>query len=155
MPSVQMVPMPAQGYMATPESGLPDRLRYARSQLDLSIEALGRLTAGYDAEGKGVSSTSISRYESGENLPGMAELRILCDALGVTAQWMVYGDAPNSGNTEAEQKLILALRHFIATNSIDSMFTYSDVRPHLQWILKATPEQMLESARKTRPRKPK
>ena len=78
--------MPAQGPMDMPESRLGERLRYARSQLDLNIEALSRLTEGYDANGKGVSPTSISRYESGENLPGTLELRILCDSLGLTAQ---------------------------------------------------------------------
>lgn len=147
--------MPAQGQMATPESRLGERLRYARSQLDLNIEALSRLTEGYDANGKGVSPTSISRYESGENLPGTLELRILCDSLGVTAQWLVYGDAPNSGKTEAEQQMISALRRFIEFNSVDNMFGNIDVKPHLHWILKATPAQLLENARKPRARKPK
>ena len=150
-----MIAMPAQGPMAMPESGLPDRLRYARSQLDLKIEALSRLTEGYDVDGKGVSPTSISRYEAGENFPGTVELRILCDALGVTAQWLVYGDVPNAGQTESEQQLITAMRDFISTNSTDGMFATNGVRPHLQWVLKATPTQLLENARKPRPRKPK
>lgn len=147
--------MPAQGPMATPESRLGDRLRYARSQLDLNIEALSRLTEGYDANGKGVSPTSISRYESGENLPGTLELRILCDSLGVTAQWLVYGDAPNSGKTEAEQQMIASLRRFIEFNSVDNMFGNIDVQQHLRWILKDTPAKLLENARKPRPRKSK
>lgn len=155
LPKVKMIAMPAQGPMAMPESGLPDRLRYARSQLDLKIEALSRLTEGYDVDGKGVSPTSISRYEAGENFPGTVELRILCDALGVTAQWLVYGDVPNAGQTESEQQLITAMRDFISTNSTDGMFATNGVRPHLQWVLKATPAQLLENARKPRPRKPK
>ena len=154
MLTVKLISMPAQGPTATPESRLGERLRYARSQLDLNIEALSRLTEGYDANSKGVSPTSISRYEAGENLPGTLELRILCDSLGVTAQWLVYGDVPNAGKTEAEQEVISALRKLIASNSVDAMFEI-DVKPHLQWILKATPKQLLDSARKPRPRKPK
>lgn len=153
VPSVALVPMHATGPNWAPESRLGERIRYARGQLDLNGEALSRLTEEYDSDRKGVSPTSISRYESGENFPGTVEFRLLCDALGVPPNWLLYGDVPNSGQTESEQDLIRVMRSFIRTSTADDLTSGLLVAPHLQWVVRGTRDQLLSNARKPRPRK--
>ena len=121
VPTVRLVPMKANGPAETPESRFGERLCYARKELDWNIEALGRLSKDYDPESQGVSPTSIARYESGDRLPGLGEFRILCDALAVPAQWLLFGDVGNSGNNESEQGLLAALERYIRSKGEDVM----------------------------------
>lgn len=73
-----------------PEKGIGKRIAYCRGQLDnLSVEALARYTKNFDSSG--ISRTTILRYESGDNIPGAREIRILCDALWVPAEWLLFG----------------------------------------------------------------
>ncbi len=44
-----------------------------------------------DPDEKGVSRTAIVGYESGSSRPGTRELRILCEALHVTPNHLIYG----------------------------------------------------------------
>lgn len=111
-PSVQLVPWQAQGATPVPESRFGERLKYAREQLGLNIEALSRLSRDLDIASEGVSPTSIARYEQGDRLPGLAEFRCLCDALLVPAQWLLYGDIGNAGKDDIEQSLIDVLSRF-------------------------------------------
>jgi len=101
--------------MAAPESRLGERVRYARNDLNLSVEALSRLTKEYDLQGLGLSPTSIARYESGESLPGIREFRILCAALEIPLAWLLYGDVSGDESnkpqlTEAERIVLVGLR---------------------------------------------
>ncbi|MDP1966111.1 MAG: helix-turn-helix transcriptional regulator, partial [Reyranella sp.] len=88
--SVSLIDMAAAAG-AAPESLLGDRIRYARADLRLSIEALSRLTKEYDQPDGGLSPTSISRYESGESLPGLREFRLIAESLDVPPGWLIYG----------------------------------------------------------------
>jgi transcriptional regulator with XRE-family HTH domain len=111
--------MPAEAG-APPEEGIGQRLRYCRGELDLTVEALSRLTKRYDKhESKGVSPTSIARYESGESLPGARELRLLCEAFDVPPGWLLLGDVPNAGKGEAQQALLQALAAFVHETQTD------------------------------------
>lgn len=75
-----------------PEAGIGERIAYCRGQLDnLSVEALARYTKNFDFSGAGISRTTIVRYESGDNMPGARELRILCDTFWVPANWLLFG----------------------------------------------------------------
>jgi len=105
-----------------PESKLGERVRYARNALTLTIEALSRLTKEDDITGSGLSPASISRYESGESLPGLREFRLLVEALDVPMGWLMYGThverKPEFSN---EDRLVLhALKSFIAATKDDS-----------------------------------
>jgi len=112
--TVRLRPMPPAEGGAPPEEGIGERLRYCRSELMLSVEALSRLTKRYDLhESKGVSPTSIGRYESRESLPGARELRLLCEALDVPPAWLLLGDVPNAGKGKAQQALLQALSDFV------------------------------------------
>ena len=114
VPIVRLRPMAPSVVGAAPESGIGERIRYGRAELSLSVEALSRLTKRYDThESKGVSPTSLARYESGESLPGARELRLLCQALAVPPQWLLLGDLPNMGKSQAQQALLDALGRFV------------------------------------------
>ncbi len=101
-PFVRLIAMESVGAPGTehskPEFRFGERLRYARDELGLSVGALARLSKDYDTDGQGVSQTSISRYESGERLPGLGEFRVLCDTLEIPSQWLLYGTLADDGN---------------------------------------------------------
>lgn len=59
---------------------------------DLSAEALSRLTKEYDRDGEGIAQSTILRYMSGGFLPGAREIRILCEALDVSPNWLILGN---------------------------------------------------------------
>jgi len=106
-----------------PESRLGERVRYARSELRLNLEALSRLTKEYDSQALGLSPTSIARYESGESLPGARELRILCEAFQVPASWLLYGDSTDATKrpqlTDGERAILMGLRMMMAERKDD------------------------------------
>lgn len=81
-----------------PEAGIGERIKEKRKSFDLSVEELAALTAEYDIERAGqseggVSVPTIYRYEKGDRLPGAREIRLLCQALRVSPNWLVLGDA--------------------------------------------------------------
>ncbi|MBI3524654.1 MAG: helix-turn-helix transcriptional regulator [Betaproteobacteria bacterium] len=91
-----------------PEIGIADRLKEARLRPEngLTIEALSRMCKLVDPAGHGISQQTIVKYEKGIVLPGSRELRILCDALNVSADWLIMGrEKPGFISME------LALRH--------------------------------------------
>ena len=111
--TVILRPMPAPP-SDPPESRFGDRMKDARQQLGLSVEALSRLCKSYDVHGsKGISPPTLGRYESNETLPGIRELRLIAKALGVPVQWMVYGDLPDVKGAAPVQAIVTALREFV------------------------------------------
>lgn len=76
-----------------PEKGIGGRIKEARlrKENDLTIEALSRLSKLVDPVGQGIAQQTIVRYEKGDVLPGARELRVLCDALNVSADWLIMG----------------------------------------------------------------
>lgn len=84
-----------------PESGIGKRIAYCRGQLDnISVEALSRYVKNFDPSG--ISRTTIVRYESGENTPGARELRILCRALWIPADWLLFGKSEAKEQSELD-----------------------------------------------------
>lgn len=104
------------------ESSIGKRIAYCRGQLDnLSVEALARYTKNFDPAG--ISRTTIVRYESGDNIPGGRELRILCDALWVPANWMLFGEEDLGAKISTEEKAyVIAMRNLISSKTRESMF---------------------------------
>lgn len=76
-----------------PENGIGERIRLKRAELGngLTVEDLSRVCKEFDQEGQGISRLAISRYEAGRFIPGARELRILCEALGVSPNWLLLG----------------------------------------------------------------
>jgi len=67
------------------------RLSDARSGLDWSQQTLSVHTKMVDPEQVGISRAVLSLYETGTNKPGAREMRLLCDALKVSPNWLLYG----------------------------------------------------------------
>jgi hypothetical protein len=76
-----------------PEKGIGKRIKEARERPEngLSVEALSRLCKLIDPVGQGISHQTLVKYEKGIVLPGSRELRILSDALAVSADWLIFG----------------------------------------------------------------
>lgn len=103
------LPTSVPSYVA-PEHGIGDRIKEARQRpaYDLSVEALSRLCRESDGEGQGITPTTLLRYEQGKVFPGAREIRILCDALDVSADWLLFGVENPMGITLSEGLTLLA-----------------------------------------------
>ncbi|MEK8087004.1 helix-turn-helix transcriptional regulator [Aquabacterium sp. A3] len=75
-----------------PEEELGARIQAAREDKRLTQGELADLTKGLDPENKGISRAVVSLYEAGTNRPSPRELRLLCEALRVTPNFLIYGD---------------------------------------------------------------
>jgi transcriptional regulator with XRE-family HTH domain len=67
------------------------RIRSAREKRELTQGAVSTRTRMADPDGKGISRTSLVGYESGSSRPGLREIRLLCEVLQVTPNWIVFG----------------------------------------------------------------
>lgn len=76
-----------------PELGIAERIKEARQRPEngLTIESLSRMCKLIDPAEQGISHQTLVKYEKGIVLPGSRELRILCDALAVSADWLLMG----------------------------------------------------------------
>lgn len=72
-----------------------ERLSRARQGLSLSQQGIHTRTKLADPEKVGISRAVLSLYERGVNKPGAREIRLLCDVLKITPNWLLYGlEAP-------------------------------------------------------------
>lgn len=92
----------AAGAAPAPEDGIGDRIRSAREGRGLSQTALAARTKMVDQAGKGVARTVLVGYESGNFRPGAREIRLLCQALSVTPNWLLMGDELASDQASLE-----------------------------------------------------
>lgn len=101
-----------------PEKDIGKRIAYCRAQMDnLSVEALARYTKRFDKVG--ISRTTLVRYESGENIPGGRELRILADTLSVPVRWLLLADFGSDGLalTDEDARFIEVARRWVKSMS--------------------------------------
>jgi len=117
------------GYVP-PEAGIGDRIRKRREELGLTVEELSRVSRICDkrSEQQGLASSTIGRYEKHQMKPGAREIRILCESLGVSADWLVRGiqpgDMPGSVLSErATDALRGFLNIFLEEAGEDAFFT--------------------------------
>ncbi|MEO8717894.1 MAG: helix-turn-helix transcriptional regulator [Burkholderiales bacterium] len=97
-PKALQVPGSGSGVWTNlPEDKIAERMKKRREELRLNYEELARLTAEFDAPEykKGLTPAMLARYEKGLGgkpvLPGARELRLLCSALLVRADWLLLG----------------------------------------------------------------
>jgi transcriptional regulator with XRE-family HTH domain len=78
---------------APPSAGkdVAERLRLAREERGLTQAGIATRTKMADPSGKGISRTAVIAYEQGSTSPGLRELKLLCDVLRVSPNWLVYG----------------------------------------------------------------
>ncbi|WP_426177745.1 helix-turn-helix domain-containing protein [Massilia sp. TWR1-2-2] len=112
---------------AAPEDGIGSRIRSARESRGFSQTAVSARTKMNDPKGQGISRTVLVGYEAGHSKPGAREIRMLCECLSVTANWIIFG-AEESHQAQASLEafrngndLISALRLALAI---------SVLRPH-------------------------
>lgn len=128
---------------------LGKRVAKARAHFALNVEALSRLTKLYDThEGRGISPPSLSRYESGDTLPSAREVRLLCEALGVSAQWLIFGEINSSGESQQEQALLAALAAYVDMRKDDVRIGGSHVSDLMKWGKDQERARKLQEARK-------
>lgn len=134
-----------------PESLLGKRIKHARTDLVLSVEALSRLTREYDHGGGGLSPTSISRYESGDALPGLREFRLIAESLEVPVHWLLYGqeEAEKYAYSTEEVALLYALKGFVASQKDDARIASPE---NNDWFRKQSRMEKLNRARKPAPK---
>lgn len=98
----------AKSLFVPPEDKIGERIKEAREKIGLNFEQLARLTVEYDAPQyeQGISAAMLARYERGVDdgrpvLPGARELRLLCEALDVRADWLLLGMKEDTETAEA------------------------------------------------------
>lgn len=84
------------------------RLAEARTGLGLSQQAVHTRSKLHDSDGMGVSRAVLSLYERGVNKPGARELRILCEVLKITPNWLIFGAENPSKALRASSDFLLA-----------------------------------------------
>lgn len=80
-----------EGRREVPEDGIGSRLRAAREAKGWSQTALADLSKELDLDRKGIHRTVLVGYEAGHSRPGAREIRILCETLSITPNWLIYG----------------------------------------------------------------
>lgn len=84
-----------------PEDQLGVRLREARENDRLTQGELADRTKLADKENIGITRNVISFIESGRTKPGPREIRLLCEALRISPNFLIYGnDDPFDNRTE-------------------------------------------------------
>lgn len=97
---------PSEQHHDVPEDGVGSRLRAAREARGISQTALAEHSKSVDPDRKGVSRTVIVGYESGQFKPGAREIRILCESLLVTPNWLIYGSNFAGGAEQASMEAV-------------------------------------------------
>ena len=103
---------PSIGQYVPPEEQIGERIRQRREDvLGLNFEEFARLTTSYDHPDyvKGLTPTMLRRYETGVDgrpvMPGARELRILCEALDMSADWLILGVDDKAEGAQAKELL--------------------------------------------------
>lgn len=91
-----------------PEDGIGHRLREAREALGLTQVGLATRTKIADKKGEGISRTVLIGYEAGTYKPGAREIRILCETLSVTPNWLLYQKETPFETTQASMNFMRA-----------------------------------------------
>jgi transcriptional regulator with XRE-family HTH domain len=89
-----------------PEDAIGRRIRERREERALNVSQLSEHTKNISSDGKGLSRAVIAGYENGEYKPGTRELRILCDALEVSPNWLVFGKESVSERNIATNRIL-------------------------------------------------
>lgn len=102
------------------------RLVEAREGLGLSQADAAMASRRADPSGEGVSRSTLSLYETGINKPGARELVVLCEALKVTPNWLLYGSDNPARTLQASldflkgNELRVVLRLALAIMALDA-----------------------------------
>lgn len=110
-----------------PEDGIGSRIRAAREARGLSQTAVATRTKLIDPQKRGVSRTVLVGYEAGQFIPGGREIRILCETLSVTPNWLIYG---TETAYEAAQASMETIRQNDLVSAVRLALAIAVLRPH-------------------------
>lgn len=119
---------PEGASVEVPEDGIGGRIRATREARGLSQTDVSNMSKELDPARKGVSRTVLVGYEAGQFRPGAREIRILCETLNVTPNWLIYGDDDFAGGTA--QTSMEALRKNGLFAAMRLALAISVMRPH-------------------------
>lgn len=114
--------------VAVPEDGIGDRIREARESMGLTQVGLATRTKLVDPNGEGVSRTVIIGYEAGTYKPGAREIRILCEALSITPNWLLYRQETPFEATQASMNFMRGTND--VTKAIRLAYAVLVLKPH-------------------------
>lgn len=115
-----------------PENTIGVRLRAAREARGLSQTALATRTKLADVTGKGVARTVLVGYEAGTFRPGAREIRLICQALSITPNWLILGA---EGSTEQASLELVRRREW--TSAVRLAMAISILKGHERGALQS------------------
>lgn len=87
------------------DAAIGSRIKAARETRGFTQSVVAQRTKMASADGKGISRTSIVGYEQGTSSPGLREIKLLCQVLLITPNFLVYGvDASNPPVTQSSME---------------------------------------------------
>ena len=117
-----------------PEDGIGGRIRSARESRGFSQTAVAVRSKLVDPNKRGVARTVLVGYESGQFKPGAREIRILCEVLSITPNWLIYGD---DSAFEAEQVSMEVVRKTDLQSAFSIAFAISVLKSHEKGAFKS------------------
>ncbi|WP_290645904.1 hypothetical protein, partial [Aquabacterium sp.] len=91
---------------------------------------------------------SLNRYEAGDSWPGAREIRLLCESLGLTSQWLLFGDLGMSGESKDEQALLKALKGVLLATMAQQADSPLSSPQYMQWSAEQLRAKRISEARK-------
>nr|WP_315483833.1 helix-turn-helix transcriptional regulator [uncultured Undibacterium sp.] len=110
-----------------PEDGIGSRLRAAREMRGWSQSYVSDMSKELDIGRKGVHRTVLVGYEAGHSRPGAREIRILCETLSITPNWLIYGSEFAGGS---EHKAMEAARKNGLYSAMRMALAIAVLKPH-------------------------
>lgn len=74
------------------EDGIGSRIRVSREARGFTQAHLSEQTKLNDPVGQGISRTVIVGYEAEHSKPGAREIKLICNTLHITPNWLLYGE---------------------------------------------------------------
>ena len=94
------LPAPSQPMVPALDADIGARIKSAREERGFTQSVVAHRTKMADEAQRGISRTSIIGYEQGTSSPGLREIKLLCQVLLVTPNYLVYGtDVANAKAT--------------------------------------------------------
>lgn len=82
------------------------RLKTARDERGFTQGAVANRTKMIDPEKRGISRTAIIGYEQGTSKPGLREIKLLCEVLRISPNWLIYGTDTASVASQPSMELL-------------------------------------------------
>lgn len=110
------------------DEGIGARIRQARERRGWTQNVLSTRSRLCDSEHKGISRTVIVGYEAGTHKPGAREIKLLCEALQITPNWLLFGQESPFETLQPSMAIVRGGNEFVTAMRL--AFTILLLRPH-------------------------